>query len=199
MELEIAGLVDRPSVRLPVTERLELLKEHQQRMKDPGRRTGRPDVAWPRKPGGGPTQLFGDILLMPYTAGSGPPYDTIDVGHIQPLTLNRDEPIRWWTIHTPRPFSIFFADPSQDVLVLQDRTRLDVIQIISISSGDSVLNGGTLSTPAPNPDLQWDSNHMKMLGNLILVAFLSQYAMVGVTIIGWKDGVFRAVSLLDTI
>lgn len=200
MELEIAGLVDRPSVRLPITERLERLKVHQQLMKDPGCRTGHSTIPWPGKPGGF-AQLFSDIIVVPYSSSLSkfPSFDTIDVGHIQPAGVQGDEPIRWWTIHTPCPFFRVFGDPAQDIFALQHPAHLDTIHIISIFTGNSVLDDVTLSTPVTRPDFHWDSNSIVIHDDVMLVTFMSALIVVGVTVVGWKDGMVRAVSLLSIL
>lgn len=202
MELEIAGLIDRPSVQLPVTDRLKLVKIRQQRFKDPECRTNRPNITWPRKSGAGSTKLVCDLLFVPYTTGPRMVtfcFNTIDVGHIRSVNPSPDggEPVRWWTIHPPHPFSYFTADPSQDVLVLLEHSRPDIVQVVSIASGNSVLDGGFLNVPAPDPGLLWALNQVQVHEDLIAVAFCSPQSTVGITIVGWKYGSVKAVSLLE--
>lgn len=199
MELEIAGLVDRPSVSLPETERLELLKVHQMRLKDPGCHADRPIIPWPQKSRSGNTQLVGDTFFVTYTTtpGDGDPFvlfDAIDIGHLKPIVSEGEDPVRWWTIQTPQPFFYLFADPSQGIIVLADQYLHNTFQVISTTSGKSVVDGDFMVVPPPGSESWWASTQVHIYGHLLATAFVFGVQACGITVLGWKDGIVRVVS-----
>lgn len=197
MELEIAGLVDRPSVSLPVTERLELLKIHQSRMKDPGCRTDRPTIPWPQKPHSGHVELVGDLFFVPYSTTSEDTFvlfDSINIGHLKPIVPEGEDPVRWWTIQAPHPFYSLSADPSQGIIALANRRFRDTLQVVSMSSGESVVDDEFLRVPMPDSEPWWTPTQVQIYGDLLANAFVLRFNVCGITVVGWKNGSVRAVS-----
>lgn len=47
-------------------------------------------------------------------------HDRIDVCHVQPTYIAQEDPLRWWTIYPPHPFTSLCADPGQDLVILYD-------------------------------------------------------------------------------
>ena len=124
MELEIAGLVDRSSIELPVTAKLSHLKAYQEAFKSTQKTLWRTsfnkgfslvysgDVGFVLSHTSIPEDLRDHPLL----------YDTIDVCHVPPASFSHDTPCccEWWTIHATCPFTSISADPSQDLVILYD-------------------------------------------------------------------------------
>lgn len=197
MELEIAGFVDRPCVRLPLKERLEYLKAHQERLKDPGPREDRPVVRRQQHPNSERTKLIGDLLFTPYVMVSGDPstfFDSIDIGYISPVCPDEDNAIQWWTVHPPHSFDTLYADPSQDMLVLLDWRSPGSLQIMSITSGKSLIDREFLNIPTPDPLRRWFLTDVHIYGDLIAHSFVTPSEGCGITMVGWRDGVVRVAS-----
>ena len=126
MELEIAGLVDRPSVDLPVSEKLQRLHEYQDRLKNI-----QSDIcnAKAYDSCSGPTRYIGDLIIsLERSDGSDESnagdaggevrsYDTVKVGHVNPTASNQST-IVWWSFHLPHPVSIFDVDLNENSLLV---------------------------------------------------------------------------------
>lgn len=163
-------------------------------MKDPWCCTDRPIIRCPRRPKSGYPRPIGDLLFTPYiTADSSTSYDSVDIGHIRPVHTEEDDTIRWWTIRPPHPFGALFADPSEDILTLFEYRSPELCQVISITSGDSLIGDGFLEVPAPGTMQPSNFDKVHIRGDCIAHTY-TNHRNGGITIVGWRDGVVRVVS-----
>ncbi len=130
MELEIAGLVDRPNVDIPVSEKLQRLHDYQDRLKNIKSEICN---AHSYDTCSGSTRYIGDLVISlersdgsneSHVEGAGGqvfPYDTVKIGHVNPIASNQST-INWWNFRLPHPASIFDADLGKNYLLvyLQD-------------------------------------------------------------------------------
>ncbi len=132
MELEIAGLMDRPSVDLPIPRKLQRLHEYQDRLKN-----FETDICSVQAYDTceGPIGYFGDIVVsleksdsstepsMEGGHGEVHSYDTVKVGHVSP-TANNQLDIVWWTFRLSHPATRFHVDLSGNLLLVYLRDRM---------------------------------------------------------------------------
>lgn len=115
IELEIAGLVDIHGAKLPVAESLSHLLAHQDLCNYNGVKFHEIDST----PKSDCIQsVYGNMIFRAYSRQDRMT-DTIDVGHIQPMT-GKTPSIKWWTIKTRLPFTSYYAHPSQGILALKN-------------------------------------------------------------------------------
>ncbi len=113
MELEIAGLVDRPSVELPISEKLERLRRRQETTKNLDRH-----LLKVTRNARGLNNLFyeGDLVIR---SAQGPYVCSVDVGQVcNDSSGEREASIEWWTVGLPCPPKKLCVNLVEGVLVL---------------------------------------------------------------------------------
>lgn len=113
MELEIAGMVDRPSVDLPVTVKLQRLLEYQDRWKsieaaDELSSVNAHDECFDHP------RYFGDLIIC--VRSHGPDQGCVKLGHVTPVTAN-ESVINWWTFFVPSLAGSYEVDVRENVLL----------------------------------------------------------------------------------
>lgn len=125
IELEIAGLTDIPSVRLPIKERIVSLKSYQEAFKSIEVTT-----ICTTLPGLDSTPCYyGDIIFLLYVEldHTRRPQTTLKVCRVKPQATsvgseNAGSHV-WWEFPPKAGFSqLIHADPSQDVVILSDQS-----------------------------------------------------------------------------
>lgn len=112
-ELEIAGLSDRPSAKIPVSEKLERLRFRQ----DMNRESDRDLLQIPIEDVPGSLHYYGDLIIH-WTGHQSLKAPTIDVGQVCNTLPGNKASIIWWSITAPCPFVQFSVNLAEGVLVL---------------------------------------------------------------------------------
>lgn len=121
MELEIAGLTDRPTVKMSVTERISTLSSHQAFFKS--LKAGM--TAW-RTQFDEVVAYHGDlavVCLLPREDSVGEPisqleYESLKLCRVLPASMDAGVSPHWWNIKPKRAFTGVWMDPGQDLMVL---------------------------------------------------------------------------------
>ncbi len=112
MELEIAGLADRPAVDLPVPEKIERLRRRQEALKNPDRTLLKVGAKELRES----VHYDGDIIIRWSTTEPRP--RSIDVGQVCNTSPGSKASVKWWALGLPCPLKKFALNIAEGVLVL---------------------------------------------------------------------------------
>ncbi len=200
MELEIAGLVDRPSVDLPIYEKLEQLKLRQEGTKDLRRGILKVHANQDTEN----VYYSGDLIFRwARHQDPGALSSSVDVGQACGGF------IKWWTICVPCPLKRFSVNITEGVIALLEGLRwvsnlcVGVIpvhalhyrvHVVSIESGVSMLDEGYLSIPTPTMG-QWSARCITSVEKVIAVELKpGGQKSLGITIMSWNNSGPRVVS-----
>lgn len=122
IELEIAGMIDRPEVALPTTTKLQQLLQYQDRWRTEGIFYAKVTT---KRDSDSPVYYLGDLIVLPVAeeqSGAEPCYKTIKIGHVQPSFISgtgggTHPSIQWQEYELQSPVSNFDIDPIQNTLL----------------------------------------------------------------------------------
>ena len=125
IELEVAGLIDRSSVKLSIKERILSLKSYQETFKSPGVTT----ILAIQFDEGFYLTYCGDVALVMRCKNlemNEQPlgqfqYDGLKACHVEPPYVTSGAPRKWWSLRSTSPFTSVCVDPSQDVIILYNQ------------------------------------------------------------------------------
>lgn len=122
MELEIAGLTDRPTVGMAVTERISALASHQRFFKSLTKEI----PVW-RTQFDEALRYQGDLAVLclpPRQDGKAYEYFQLKLCRVPPTYSDAGASRHWWDVKPERSFTGVWMDPSQDLMVLTHIKRV---------------------------------------------------------------------------